>query len=76
MASTFLLIGGFIAVICPVSNLSLVAYQSFSIDKALIKKLYSQKKKKTHLKNKDFAEKDDNDDQLDEDQLKIKRSIS
>ena len=42
-AGTFVLIGGFIGLIQRVAGLTLGAYQGFSIDKSLIKKLYSYK---------------------------------
>jgi hypothetical protein len=43
LAGTFLLIGAFISVITPVTTQFLGSYQGFSIDKSLIKKLYSYK---------------------------------
>ena len=39
----FVTIGGFISMITRVTNLTLVAYQGFTIDKSLIKKIFSWK---------------------------------
>ena len=43
VAGTFLLIGAFISMITRITNLLLGKYQGFSIDKSMIKKLYSYK---------------------------------
>jgi hypothetical protein len=41
LAGTFLLIGAFISMVTRVTNLLISSYQGFSVDKSLIKKLYS-----------------------------------
>lgn len=59
IAETFLLCGAFISMITRMTNLAIGAYQGFSVDKSLIKKLYSWKdnkkmKKKGTVTNDDF----------------------
>lgn len=43
IAGTFLICGAFISMLTRLTNFSLDAYQGFTVDKALIKRLYSWK---------------------------------
>jgi hypothetical protein len=53
IAGTFLLIGAFISMVTRVTNILISAYQGFSVDKSLIKKLYSWKDSARRKKKQD-----------------------
>jgi hypothetical protein len=53
IAGTFLLIGAFISMVTRVTNILISAYQGFSVDKSLIKKLYSWKDNTRKKKKQD-----------------------
>jgi hypothetical protein len=53
IAGTFLLIGAFISMVTRVTNILISAYQGFSVDKSLIKKLYSWKDSTRKKKKQD-----------------------
>lgn len=72
IAGTFLLVGAFISMITRITNLCLSSYQGFSVDKSMIKKLYSWKGQK---KKKATNEPDEIDQLLDANQRKIKNNI-
>ena len=76
IAGLLLSIGAFISMTTRCTNLLLVAYQGLSIDKSLIKKLYSWKSSKSLNKKKNEDNNVDDGDDLDDNQLKIKKSIA
>jgi hypothetical protein len=76
LAGTFLLIGAFISMITRITNLCISSYQGFSVDKSLIKKLYSWRDSSKKKKKKSEAISDEFDQYMDANQKKIKNSIS
>lgn len=75
VAGTFLLIGAFISMITRITNLCISSYQGFSVDKSLIKKLYSWKSHQKKKPKQAAAINDEFDQYMDENQRKVKKSI-
>lgn len=76
VAGTFLLIGAFISMVTRVTNLVISSYQGFSVDKSLIKKLYSWKDTRKKKKKTEFSDEAEWDSLMDQNQKKVKDSIA
>jgi len=59
-----------------ITNLCIISYQGFSVDKSLIKKLYSWRDSSKKKKKKSEAISDEFNQYMDANQKKIKNSIS
>ena len=76
LASFLWVIGGFLSLITRMTNFALANYQSFTIDKSLIKKIFSWKEKKEES-NKEFFKSGESEDgyNYDKKQNSLKETI-